>query len=320
MKEFIITIIIPVFNEGKQIARSIQTINDILKKTDINYEFILIDDGSKDDTWQVIKEISSKGPRIKAIKLSRNFGKEAAICAGLEKFNGEACILIDADLQHPPELIPEMIRLWKDEGYDIVEGIKASRGKERLINSLGAKIFYYMLNKLSCVDLNKASDFKLLDSKVVQAWRKMGEYNVFFRGMAAWLGYKKVSIPFEVKERVSGKSKWSFFNLFKLATNAITAFSTIPLQIITVLGLILLAFSFFLGLQTLYMKISGRAFSGFTTVILLQLMIGSSIMIALGIIGTYVSRIYEEVKMRPRYLVAEIFENKKISRNNVQDD
>jgi glycosyltransferase involved in cell wall biosynthesis len=305
MSEFFISIVIPVYEEEKQIRQSLQIIHAILAGNDINYEFILVDDGSKDNTWREIKQASLEFPEIHAIRLSRNFGKEAALCAGLEAVNGDACIVMDADLQHPPEVIPEMIRLWREEGYEIVEGVKSSRGKESIVNKTGALLFYNLLRRLSGIDLNKASDFKLLDAKVVSSWHLMGERNTFFRAMSAWVGFSRTSIPFVVAERAKGKSKWSIFRLFKLAINAITAFSSLPLQIVTFLGAIFLIGSFFLGIQTLYMKFVGIAVSGFTTVILLLLIIGSALMISLGIIGTYIDKIFDEVKFRPRYIIAE---------------
>ena len=217
---------------------------------------------------------------------------------------------MDADLQHPPELIPEMVRLWKEEGYEVVEGVKALRGQESLVNKAGAGLFYYILSKFSGFDIKQASDFKLLDKKVVHAWQSMNERNTFFRGMSAWVGFNRISIPFNIKNRTGGASKWSLFKLFKLAINAITSFSSLPLHIVTFMGLIFLLGSLILGIQTLYMKLKGIAYSGFTTVILLLLIIGSTLMISLGIIGTYIAKIYEEVKGRPRYIVAEQIESR----------
>jgi len=305
MSDFLVTVVIPVYNEESQIVESIQIINNIMIQSDINHNFLLVDDGSKDNTWQAIKEISKVTAGIEAIKLSRNFGKESALCAALEIVSGDACLIIDADLQHPPKMIPEMVKLWRESGFDVVEGVKSSRGKEKLANKMGAVMFYNLLRKSSGIDLRMASDFKLLDIKVIEAWRQMGERNTFFRGMSAWVGYKRASIPFSVTERTKGNSKWSILHLVKLATNAITSFSSLPLQMVTFLGVLFLIGSFFLGIQTLFMKLSKEAVSGFTTVILLQLLIGSSLMISLGIIGTYIAKIYDEVKYRPRYLVAE---------------
>lgn len=305
MAEPLITIIIPVFQEEGHIYNNIKVVHEILVKNDITHELLLVEDGSRDGTWGVITKISAEISTIRAYRLSRNFGKEAALCAGLEHAKGDACIIMDADLQHPPELIPEMVRLWKTGEYDVIEGVKSSRGKERLLNKFGAYSFYSILRRLSGLDLNKASDFKLLDYRVIEAWRQMGERVTFFRGMSAWVGFRRIAIPFVVADRLHGMSKWSFGRLFKLAVIAITAFSSAPLQIVTFIGVLFLIGSVIMGIQTLYMKLANIAFSGFTTVILLLLIIGSTIMISLGIIGTYIARIFDEVKARPRYIISE---------------
>lgn len=305
MDKSFITVVIPVYNEERQICENISVIRKCLMETGMDFSILLVDDGSTDGTWFRLKMLSEEVPGIKALRLSRNFGKEAALCAGLEAAEGDACIIMDSDLQHPPTLIPEMVRLWKDEGYEVVEGVKASRGNESVINRAGADLFYSILTKLSGFNIKQASDFKLLDRKVVLAWRCMNERGTFFRGMSAWVGYNRISIPFNVGVRTGGVSKWSLFNLCNLAIKAITSFSSFPLQIVTIMGLVFLAGALVLGIQTLYMKLMGMAYNGFTTVILLLLIIGSSLMISLGVIGTYIARIYEEVKCRPRYIVAD---------------
>lgn len=311
MENQLISMIIPVYNEGIQIKNNINVIHQILKEHQIAHEFILIDDGSRDDSWEKIILVSQEVPFVHGIRLSRNFGKEAALCAGLEAAKGDASIVMDADLQHPPSLIPEMIRLWKEEGFDVVEGVKTLRGKESMTNKMGASLFYRLLKKLSGYDLNMASDFKLLDAKVVQALLEMPERQTFFRGMSAWVGFNRKSLPFEVQNRTSGHSGWSIYKLTLLALNAITSFSSLPLQLVTFLGVLFFIGAMVLGIQTLYMKLSGIAFSGFTTVILLLLLIGSALMISLGIIGTYIAKIFDEVKYRPRYLVREMIDRKK---------
>lgn len=300
-----VTIVIPVYNEELLIRENVEVIAGFLREVKIGFTILLVDDGSRDSTWQKLKELSEEHDFVKALRLSRNFGKEAAICAGLEEADGDACIIMDSDLQHPPQLIPEMIRLWIDEGYDVVEGVKSSRGKESLVNKLGAGLFYSILSKLSGLNMQQASDFKLLDRKVVDAWKSLNERGTFFRGMSAWVGYNRKSLPFSVGTRTRGTSKWSVFNLFSLAVKAITSFSSFPLHIVTFIGVFFLFGALILGIQTMYMKVSGMALSGFTTVILLLLIIGSALMISLGIIGSYIARIYDEVKFRPRYIVSE---------------
>lgn len=306
----LLSLVIPVYQEGSHIRSSISVIEKVLTKHLIRHEFILIDDGSKDNTWEEIKQLSIESDNITALRLSRNFGKESALCAGLDYADGDMVLVMDADLQHPPEVIPEMVKAWRDEGYDVIEGIKSSRGKENRFYKWCAKIFYYIIYKTSDINLGKASDFKLLDRKVIEAWKEMPERAIFFRGMTAWLGFDRKQISFDVAERVNGKTKWSLLRLIRLAVNAITSYTSVPLHCITALGIVMFFGAILLGLQTLYMKFTGRATSGFTTVILLLLIIGSSIMISLGMIGIYLTKIYKEVKARPRYLVAKCVKGK----------
>jgi polyisoprenyl-phosphate glycosyltransferase len=300
-----ISLLIPFFNEEMQIPLTLATVLPILESTGYDFELILVDDGSRDGTWRAIEAAARRDPRISGLSFSRNFGKEAAICAALEQADGDAVILMDGDLQHPPQHIPEMIRLWR-QGYDIVEGVKSTRGKESLASRLNAAVFYGLFRRFSGYDLRNASDFKLLDRRVVAEWRRLGEHDTFFRGLSAWLGFRRTTFSFEVAARQTGGSKWPLIRLASLSINAITGFSAMPLQFITGLGLILLVIFLALGIQTLVNWWSGHAASGFTTVILLQLLIGGSIMLSLGLVGIYIARIFTEVKGRPRYIVAAV--------------
>src|SRR6516165_4476181 len=301
----ILSVLIPVHNEGDQIAENLSLIHAEAVKAGLPMEMIAIDDGSTDSTWHVLQSILEHIPGLKALRFSRNFGKEAAICAGLAYSCGQACIVIDSDLQHPPELIPEMVRIWKQEHWDIVEGIKKTRGSEPLINRIGARFFYRTLSGLSGYNLYGSSDFKLLDRKVRDAWLDMRERNTFFRGMVSWLGYRRNQITFSVARRRLTQSRWSFLGLFRLAIVAITAFSSLPLQAVTILGGLFLLCAILFSTYALVMYFAGLAFPGFTTVIILELLIGGVLMVSLGIIGTYIAQIYQEVKYRPRYVVAE---------------
>jgi len=303
--EVVLSVLVPVHNESDQIAQNLSLIHAEVSKTGLPTEIIVIDDGSTDNTWQILGTIVQQMPGLKALQFSRNFGKEAAICAGLAYSRGQACIVIDSDLQHPPELIPEMVRVWRDEHWDIVEGIKRTRGTEPLINRIGARFFYRTLSRLSGYDLYGSSDFKLLDRKVIDAWLDMRERNTFFRGMITWLGYRRKQISFSVARRRLTQSRWSFFGLFRLAVVAITAFSSLPLQAVTLLGGLFLFCAMLFSGYALVLYFTGLALPGFTTVIILELVIGGVLMISLGIIGTYIAQIYQEVKYRPRYVVAE---------------
>ncbi|MCE5173290.1 glycosyltransferase family 2 protein [Paenibacillus profundus] len=300
-----ITIIVPVYNEEANIDEALTLIRSHMLQLGERFEMLIIDDGSKDRTWTRIEACCRRFEELSAIRLSRNFGKELALCAGLEQANGNAVIVMDADLQHPPALFSEMVHKWRVEGYEIVECVKRSRGKEPLQKKWGSALFYLMLNRMSGFDLHGASDFKLLDRKVIQAWRDMPERNTFFRGMTAWLGFSRAQIEFEVPERIGSTSRWGLVSLVKLAVQAVTSFSSLPLRFVNFAGALFLCGAIVLGAQTLYRKLVGEAVTGFTTVILLQLMIGSVIMVSLGIVGEYISAIYNETKHRPRYVVRE---------------
>lgn len=303
-----VSIVMPVFREGDHIATVLRSVSDAMSQTAVAYELVMIDDGSPDDTWAVLQELSTSYPMMKAVRLSRNFGKESALCAGLEIARGDAVIVMDGDGQHPPELLPEMLRIWRETDVDIVEGVKHARGEETIVNKIGARLFYSLWNRLSGFELRGASDFKLLCRRAVNAYLQMDERSVFFRGMTAWLGFRRAQIPFEVAGRAGGSTTWSVFRLFRLALTGITAFSALPLQIVTIAGGLFMLFALIFGAQTLYVLIIGHAVSGFATVIFLLLIIGSALMISLGIIGEYIARIYEEVKRRPRFLVGQTIE------------
>lgn len=299
-----LSVILPSFNENDNIFRTFDVLTLTLSNANIPHEIIFVDDGSDDITYQNIQNLSFRHPQVKGIRFSRNFGKESAIFAGLEAAKGDCCLIMDCDLQHPAELIPEMYHLWL-EGYEVVEGIKESRGKESFLHTICAGCFYHIITKASGIDMSKASDFKLLDRKAVDALLAMPERTPFFRALSSWVGFKTVSVPFCVKEREIGTSKWSAWKLIKYAILNITSFSGVPLQFVTFLGWVMFLCSIGLSIQSLYQYFTGAALEGFTTVILLQLFIGSVLMISLGIIGHYISRIYNEIKARPRYLISQ---------------
>ena len=303
MKE--VLIIIPAYNEEKMIAKATARMAEILQPEKIDYELLFIDDGSRDGTWAQINEAAGKDSHVVGVHFSRNFGKEAAMFAGLEQAKGDCCVVIDCDLQHPPEKIVEMYRLW-EQGYEVVEGIKEDRGEESGLHKFAANSFYGLISKATGMDMSSSSDFKLLDRKVVDTLNSLPERNVFFRALSFWVGYKKTSVSYCVQERTEGVSKWSTKSLIKYALTNISSFSSAPLHIVTVLGFIMLAVAFVLGIIALVQKISGVALGGFTTVILLLLFSASVIMISLGIIGYYIARIYDEIKGRPRYIISRI--------------
>lgn len=300
-----LSVILPSYNEEKMIAKATERMAEILQPEKIDYELLFIDDGSRDNTWAQINEAAGKDSHVVGVHFSRNFGKEAAMFAGLEQAKGDCCVVIDCDLQHPPEKIVEMYRLW-EQGYEVVEGIKEDRGEESGLHRFAANSFYGLISKATGMDMSSSSDFKLLDRKVVDTLNSLPERNVFFRALSFWVGYKKTSVSYCVQERTEGVSKWSTKSLIKYALTNISSFSSAPLHIVTVLGFIMLAVAFVLGIIALVQKISGVALGGFTTVILLLLFSASVIMISLGIIGYYIARIYDEIKGRPRYIISRI--------------
>ncbi len=304
----ILSVIIPSYNEEANIERTAETIGKILSEAQIEYELLFVSDGSKDKTYELVCNLSQQDARVKGLQFSRNFGKEASIFAGLSCAKGDCCAVIDCDLQHPPETLVEMYRLW-EEGYDVIEGIKSSRGKEGIFHKMFVGIFYGIMSKLMKLDMNATSDFKLMDRRVVEALLSLTEKNTFFRALTFWAGFKSTTVTFDVQERVAGSSKWSFTSLVKYAISNTTSFTTAPLQFVTFMGITMIIFSMILGVQTLVKYFMGTAVEGFTTVILLLLVIGGCIMISLGIIGHYLARIYEEVKGRPKYIIRDKTDN-----------
>ena len=299
-----LSVVLPAYNEEESVPLAADVIGDLLTKAGIDHELIFVNDGSRDHTWRAIQEAAARRPQVRGIRFSRNFGKEAAIFAGLAQARGDCCVVLDCDLQHPPEKILEMYRLWQ-QGWQVVEGVKISRGKESPLHTLAAKTFYRFLSGATRIDMSHASDFKLLDRRAVDVLVAMREKNAFFRALSSWIGFDTAQVEFEVQPRAAGESKWSLRSLTRYAVTNLAAFSTAPLQIVTILGVLVFLCSLVLGCWSLWQKINGQALEGFTTVILLLLLIGSALMVCLGILGYYIAKIYEEIKDRPRYIVAD---------------
>lgn len=299
-----ISVIIPAFNEEKMIAKTAETLSSLLCTAGIPYELLFIDDGSTDRTWEAIQNAAKADENTRGIHFSRNFGKESAMFAGLEKATGDCCVVMDCDLQHPPEKIIEMFHLW-EQGYEVVEGIKEDRGTETGAHRFAANSFYALISKAVGMDMSSSSDFKLLDRKVVDTLNKMPERNVFFRALSYWVGFRKAEVPYSVQDRTAGESKWTTRSLVRYAIKNITSFSSAPLHCITLMGGLMLILSIIFTVISLVQKINGTAAEGFTTVIILLLITGSLIMLSLGVIGYYISKMYEELKGRPRYIISE---------------
>ncbi len=306
-----ITVLLPAFNEAAQIPHTVRELEKHIPKA-YDYRLLFIDDGSTDETWKILEELASNNPRIEGLRFSRNFGKEAALIAGLAEAEADAVIIMDCDLQHPPRYIPEMLSLW-ESGFDIVDGVKEERQTESKSSRGAANLFYALFAGLSNIDLKNASDFKLLDKKVVDVLKQMPEQVSFFRAQAEWVGFPRTSMPFSVDERKYGEGKWSLKSLMKLAIQGITAYSNKPLAIFFLLAALLLVITIFFGLAMLFSP-AGTAYeadfalasllNNMERLIFLLLLIAALIFGGLGILSLYLARIYQEVMRRPRYIIA----------------
>ncbi|MFT5686504.1 MAG: glycosyltransferase involved in cell wall biosynthesis [Myxococcota bacterium] len=286
------------FNEAEMVEALIEQVKATMASVPLSYELICIDDGSSDGTGALLRARTDVVP----VLLSRNFGKEPAMVAGLTLARGRAVILMDADLQHPPSLIPDLIAKW-EAGFDVVNAVKSDRGQESLPYRLAASSFYRIISRVIGQDLRNQSDFKLLDRQVVDALLVCEERNRFLRGLVAWLGFSVAEVPFVVSQRAGGQTSWSFTGLVRYSTQSIVAFSSAPLISIAWLGFITTVLGVLLSAQTLWNYASGVAVDGFTTTILVVLIMGGTILVCLGVIAVYLAAIYDELKRRPVFVV-----------------
>ena len=301
-----ISVIIPLYNESESIEHLFTRLTPALDRLDTNYEIICINDGSQDDTLKKLIEINHRDPAIKIVNLSRNFGKEIALTAGLDYASGAAVIPIDADLQDPPELIEKLIAKWR-EGYDVVYATRRSRQGETWLKRISAKAFYQTIGKMSHVPIPaNTGDFRLLDRRVVEAIRKLPERTRFMKGLFAWVGYKQTSILFDREPRYSGKTTWNYWRLWNFALDGIISFSFLPLKVWSYIGVtisfISLLYALMLVIRTL---IFGVDVPGYASLMVAILFLGGIQLITLGVLGEYLGRVYEEVKGRPLYFVRE---------------
>ena len=302
MNDVEISIVVPVRNEEGQLVRFVDAISGILH--DIAFELLFIDDGSTDETWAEVRKLNAANANIGGLRLSRNFGKEAAVWSGIEIARGAAVLVMDVDLQHPPALIPQMIELWRSGRWKIVEARARRHRRAPFWYRWSSRFFYSILEWGTGFDLAGATDFKLLDRSVVDVLKALPERVTFFRGISAWTGLERTTIDFDVPD-AGRRTRWKVMRLARLGVDAITSFTPWPLYVVAMAGVIFAIFAVLLGIQTLYNYFSGRAVTGFTTVILLVLIVGAIIMLALGVLGLYVSRLFEEVKGRPRSIAVE---------------
>lgn len=299
-----LSVVIPAFNEQEMVPAAAGQIDGILSRAGIPHELIFIDDGSRDATWAEIRAESEHRDTVRGVHFSRNFRKEAAIFAGLQAADGDCVAVIDCDLQHPPETLVEMYRLW-EQGVEVVEGVKTDRGEESLAHRVAAKTFYRLISEATHIDMTRASDFKLLDRKAVNVLLSMREKRAFFRALSSWIGFRTAEVPYEVRERAAGESKWSTWLLIKYALSNITAFTSLPLHLITGCGAASFLAALIVGIVSIVRLAMGRVVTGLTGAVILLLFLSGLIMVGLGIIGYYLGNIYMEIQDRPRFIVSE---------------
>ena len=307
-----ISVIIPVYNEEENVQSLYQRLSSVMQDLNVSYELIFINDGSKDNSLVLIKLLAKKHSEVKYIDFSRNFGHQVAVTAGLDKTKGDTIVIIDADLQDPPELIGEMYEKWK-EGYEVVYAKRKTRTGESFLKLWTAKIFYRILGKLTSISIPvDTGDFRLVDKKIVEVLREMPEKNKFLRGQISWIGFNQTFVSYERQKRQSGETGYTYRKMLNFALDGITAFSDVPLKIVTYFGFIVSIFSFLVGVYALYSKFILEDYvQGWTSLIITILFLGGIQMIAIGIIGEYLSRMNHNIRNRPLYIIRD---------SNIEDD
>lgn len=300
-----LSIVVPVHNEASNLPELFSRLTAVLTAADLTYEIIIVNDGSTDESLALLREFHAEDPRLKVINLARNFGHQVAISAGLDHARGEGIVLMDADLQDPPEVIPDFIRKW-DEGYQVVYGTRRKR-KENVFKRSAYAVFYRLLRQVSDIDIPlDTGDFSLIDARVADVMRTMPERARFVRGLRSWVGFRQIGIEYPRSSRHSGEPKYTFSKLMKLALDGLLSFSILPLRLAVYLGLSIATLSFLGALYYLWGRLmSDLAIPGFATTIIVVLFLGGVQLVTLGIIGEYLGRVYEEVKARPLYVVRE---------------
>lgn len=301
-----LTVIVPVLNEERNVPLLVERLTQQLDRLGLDWTVLFVDDGSSDGTLAALKALNGRDPRFTAISFSRNFGKEIAIAAGLGHARGDAAIIMDADLQHPPEVVGEFVRLWR-EGYDVVYGQRRDRETDSALRRAFSRVFYRLYNALVRTDIPEgAGDFRLLDRRAIDAMNSIRESSRFNKGLFSWIGFKSIGVPFDVAERAHGTTKWSFRKLANFAIDGLTSFSTLPLRVWSLLGLAI-SLTAFLYAITILLKtlLFGTDVAGFPTIVISVMFLSGVQLISLGVLGEYLGRVYEEVKARPLYIVAD---------------
>lgn len=305
------SIIAPIFNEKANLPELHRRITEVMARTGEPWELILVDDGSTDSSTDILRELAAKDNHVRPVIFARNFGHQVAVTAGLDYSRGDAVVIIDADLQDPPELILEMAKKWK-EGYEVVFAVRTEREGESWFKLWTASLFYRLIYRITDVKIPlDTGDFRLMDRKVVNVLNQMRERHRFLRGMSAWVGYKQIGVEYKRAARVAGETKYPFRKMFRLAINAVTGFSYFPLQVATLFGFFSAGIAILAMPVVIYLRASGsQAFLGQASTLLAVLFLGGVQLISLGVLGEYIGRLYDEAKGRPLYIVREAPEDK----------
>jgi dolichol-phosphate mannosyltransferase len=299
------SVVVPMYNEEEVLHETYRRLTEVMKNSGVSYEIVFVNDGSRDKTYSMLNEICDKDKRVKLLDFSRNFGHQIAITAGMDHSIGQCVVVIDGDLQDPPELIPEMIKKWK-EGYDVVYGKRISRKGESFFKKLTATVFYRFLKSMTDVNIPvDTGDFRLIDRRVCEALKHVNEKNRYVRGLVSWLGFKQTAVEFEREERFAGETKYPLKKMLKLAFDGITSFSYKPLKLATYLGTFIslasFLYLFFIIIQRIFFPETLQP--GWASILAVSLFFNGITLLMLGIIGEYVGRIYDEAKGRPLYLI-----------------
>lgn len=300
-----LSVVVPVFNEEENLLELYRRLSEVLPKVVGSWEILFVDDGSRDRSWEIIRKLAEGDFRVRGLRFSRNFGHQMAFAAGLDHARGDAVVIMDADLQDPPELIPELLAKHR-EGFDVVYAVRTARHGETLFKKLTAKLFYRLLVRITSVHIPlDTGDFRLMSRRAVEAFRRLPERHRFTRGLVAWLGFSQTGVPYERAPRHAGTTKYPLRKMLRFAVDAITSFSHVPLQLATWLGFVVSAFAFVYILVVVALKFAGISWPGYTSIMAAILFLGGVQLVMVGLLGEYVGRIYDEVKRRPLYLVAE---------------
>lgn len=297
-----ISVILPMYNEASVVPEIVRAVSQELQALGRDFELVCVDDGSSDSTSELLLEAAEADPRVVPVQLSRNFGKESAVSAGLELARGQAVVVMDSDLQHPPTLLPTLVARW-DEGWDVVVGLKQHRGRESMAYKLASRLFYSLMGQGAGQSMRGSSDFVLLDRQAVDALNACPERHRFFRGLVAWVGFRRIEVPFEVAERHAGQTKWSTVGLVRYSLRNLLAFTSWPLYITAWLAVGVVFLDLLLTLHTLWNWVSGVALSGFTTAIITTTTLGGLILLSQTILVLYISQVFDETKGRPTFIV-----------------